>query len=247
MYEGAYRWRYRDIRPSYEDFVRALYSSVLAQFMILSRETQRPLGLAVAYQPNFKNQNAYIALQGTPDTYDRGLLLDAGWLFIDWLFKAYNFRKLYAEAPGVTIESFASGFGDIFVGEGCLREHEYANGKWWDYHLLAIHRSTWDTFAGRLDPRFARTLRRTKPPTERMSFSDFVDVIAQELELELGVISETTDLCADLGFDSITHLELIVILEGLGCRIPQQGLQALKTLGDAHFLYLQHQSSEVIS
>jgi RimJ/RimL family protein N-acetyltransferase len=141
--EASYRWRYRGGTPSTDQFAHDLWQGVLAQFLLIKRDSGEPVGLLVAYQADLANRTCYFALLGDLDGSDPGLMLEGALLFITYLFHTWDLRQVYAEVPGYTLDSFASGMGRYFVEEGRLVEHSFHAGRYWDLHLLAIHREAW--------------------------------------------------------------------------------------------------------
>jgi len=139
----GYRWRERGMTPSPEDFARALWDRVLAQFIIVTKSDDRPIGLVICSAANFRNGFAYISLVLDPSVWRSGWPLEGILLFLNYIFMNWNFRKLYLEAPEFTYKDFRSGEGRLFIEEGVLREHEYYDDRYWDMHVLAVPRSLW--------------------------------------------------------------------------------------------------------
>jgi RimJ/RimL family protein N-acetyltransferase len=74
----------------------------------------------------------------------RGWGVEAGALFITYLFATWSFRKLYAESLAFTWGAVASGVERVFREEGCLRDHEFYQGRYWDLHIAAVYRTDWE-------------------------------------------------------------------------------------------------------
>jgi RimJ/RimL family protein N-acetyltransferase len=140
----AYRWRYRGATPSPEQFAAELWQGVLCQYVVAHREGGAPVGLVSAYQADLANRTCYVALLGDKAHDASGLMLEGALLFVSYLFHTWDFRQLYAEVPGYTLDSFGSGMGRYFREEGRLVDHSFHAGRWWDLHILAIHRSDWE-------------------------------------------------------------------------------------------------------
>jgi acyl carrier protein len=163
----------------------------------------------------------------------------AGGVFIDWLFSSFGFEKLYAELPGFNYSSFASGIGKLIVEEGRLVRHEYSGGRWWDLHLLAIHREQWNA------ERKLQTKTRSDlpaPGSSGLDFDEMCSVLASELGFDPDGLNPDTRLVEDLGLDSVSHFELLLLLEELGADVKIETLSSLSSLSDVHFAYLQHRS-----
>jgi acyl carrier protein len=234
----GYRWRFRSAQPLFDDFVRTIGQGVFVQLLIASADGSRRVGVVTCYRADFRNRNAYIALQATPEAMGQGWVLNAGALFINYLFSCYDFDKLYAESPEFVIDSFRSGMGGNFVEEACLKGHERYMGRAWDSYIFAYYRSSWERNAvmGKLQ-------LQTGTPKETadlsLSFDEFVSRLAHELDLEEGVLSEKAQFEADLQFDSIRMLELLCVIEDFGVTLEDQALVDIKTVGDAFFHYIQ--------
>ena len=78
-----------------------------------------------------------------------GIGMEASFLFVNYLFTNWNFRKIYVEAPSFVLEYYKSALGRVFVEEGRLREHEYFGGRYWDKLICAIWRHDWDELQAR--------------------------------------------------------------------------------------------------
>jgi|GEM_PF-1352525 len=228
--ETGWSWRYRDQQPSYETFLRSLSTEVFAQYMIMRVESNERLGLAVCYRANFRNSHAFLALQGVPTAWGRGLLIEGANLFIDGLFDNYEFRKLYAECPEFNVASFRSGLGDGFVEEGVLREHERYRGRWWDLHYFALYRSTWN-----LPQRVSRTSRVESGQRLALkscsTFDEFNQHVIDSLNIETSVVIDASTPLVALGLDSLEMFELLCAIEDLGVFLSDAVLTNRLTVG----------------
>jgi acyl carrier protein len=235
----GYRWRFRAGQPLFDDFVRTIGQGVLVQFLIMSADGKRRLGLVVCYRADFRNRNAYIALQAVSDAMGQGWVLNAGALFMNYLFSWYEFEKLYAESPEFVISSFLSGVGGDFVQEACFKDHERYMGRAWNSYVFAYYRSTWEHNAatGKLQLHVEENgvVQHRSP----LSFEEFVSRLELELDLQTGSLSEDARFQADLDFDSIRMLELLCAIEDFGVILEEQALVEIKTVGDAFFHYIQ--------
>ncbi len=147
---ASWRWRYRGATPSPEQFAAELWQGVLCQFMVIRREGGQSVGLVTAYQADLANGTGYVALLGDRAFDASGLMPEAALLFVSYLLHTWDFRQLYAEVPGYTMDAFASGMGTYFREEGRLVDHSFHAGRYWDLHVLAIHREQWSKTAGPL-------------------------------------------------------------------------------------------------
>lgn len=139
---GLVRWRHRGSTPSPEAFARALWSNVLTQFLVISQDDERPLGVNVAYNPSLANGRCYIAAQSKEDARS-GEVMEGLALFVDFLFQNWNLRKLYTEALDFNIEQFRSAYGSFLTVEGVFTEWEYYDGRYCDMVTASVTRTRW--------------------------------------------------------------------------------------------------------
>lgn len=137
------RWRFRGASPSPHDFPAYLGHGVLVQFVADQRATAKPIGLVSAYNADFANQHAWVAMALDPSVQRAGWPLEALLLFIEHTFSAFSFRKLYFEVPAFNLGQFASAIGRALEEEGRLRDHEWYGGAWWDRVHLSLTRERW--------------------------------------------------------------------------------------------------------
>jgi acyl carrier protein len=236
--EHAYRWRFRAQVPSYEEFVRLLTAGVLVQYMVIGADSRR-LGLVVCYRADFRNRNAYVAIQASAEFIHRGWVLQAASLFVNYLFTCYDFDKLYAEHYEFTFDGFRSGLDRYFVQEACFKDHERFMGQTWDLHVVAYYRSTWMERAsrGQIALGHGAPAYRDEP----LNLDDFATYLETELELTPGTLSTQATRFTDLGFDSIRMVELLAAIDDLGVELSDEALAEIRTLDDAYFHYLQGQ------
>jgi len=148
--EVGLRLRTRGATPSPESVIATAWDHVLAQFMVEDASTGELAGLAVLASPDFRNRFAYFSVAASPQYMESGLLIDAGVLLIEYAFRTWDFRKLYAEVSGFNLPQFRSALGRYLEEEGRLLKHEFFNGEYWDVHLLALYRDRWFDEARRL-------------------------------------------------------------------------------------------------
>jgi RimJ/RimL family protein N-acetyltransferase len=161
------RWRFRGSTPSPEQFNARLWDGVLAQFVVERLRDNDRVGVIAAYNASFQDRFAYMSMLIKPASQRRVWPLEAGGLFLDYLFSAFNLRKVYGETIDFNYPQFQSHFADFFVEEGRLVRHSYHAGKYWDMRIDSVSREAWLT---RQDTRFARFLRNRDartPPARR--------------------------------------------------------------------------------
>ena len=136
------RYRLRGSTPSPEAFIRFVWEHVLAQFIVETREGH-PIGVVSSFEPDFRNRYVYIAACTTPDFESSGLVLEGVAVLVSYLFETFDFRKIYAESLETNYAQFALGEGRLFDVEGRMREHEFIDGAYQDFVLMAIYRDPW--------------------------------------------------------------------------------------------------------
>jgi RimJ/RimL family protein N-acetyltransferase len=161
--ENLIRWRYRGTTPSPEQILQSLWQGVLAQFLVVRADTDKPVGLVVGYNPEFRHGYIYLAMIVTPHCERTGWAFEADALFITYLFETFAFEKIYLEVIEFNYRKLASGAGTLFHVEGCLMNHEYHLGRRWHLYTLAIYRHEWPHILERVAPQLAAHPDRLQP------------------------------------------------------------------------------------
>lgn len=145
---AGFRWRFKGETPSPDDILGTLWNGVHAQFIVCRRGSDTPVGLVVAYQAALSNGTVYVAFQSLDRSAPGagGATFEGMVAFIDFLFRSWPLRKLYAEVPGYNAVGVWGGDQGLFREEGRLRECEYQAGAWWDTVIGTLDRGTWDRF-----------------------------------------------------------------------------------------------------
>lgn len=137
------RFRLAGATPSPESFPQLVWSGVLTQFVVTTRESPAPIGLVSAYNPDYRHGFAYISAITDPRFTNQGWPLEALVLLVNHVFSCWNFRKLYFESIESNYVQFASGDGSIFSVESRLREHYFIGDRHEDFVTFAIYRDEW--------------------------------------------------------------------------------------------------------
>lgn len=138
------RWRYRGVTPSPDRFIADLWSGILAQFIIESPDSNKPAGLVVAYNADLGNGTIYLGVLLDNEYHRKVWPLEAIGMFVDYLFQNWTFRKIYVETTEFSAADFASAAKVLFEEEGRLREHQYFQGRYWDFIYYALTRKRWE-------------------------------------------------------------------------------------------------------
>jgi RimJ/RimL family protein N-acetyltransferase len=144
--ETIVRWRHRGVTPNPDTFGEALWQGVLSQFVIVRPSRSEPIGLIVAYNANLRHQTVAMALLVAPEYEKQGWIMDSTALFLVYLFETWPFRKVYYEMIEFNYARISSGAGRHFHIEGCLRDHEYHDSKYWHHYILAAYRDEYLEF-----------------------------------------------------------------------------------------------------
>jgi acyl carrier protein len=84
-----------------------------------------------------------------------------------------------------------------------------------------------------------------QPDTKRLTFQQFRQVIARELQIEEEQIVREASFMEDLRADSIQLVNLMLRMEELGIGIPLEAAWEVETVGDAYRLYTENARSEI--
>lgn len=138
------RWRHRGATPAPEQHMQLVAQGALAQFMVVTLRHQKPLGLVTAYNPSFQDAHAYLAMAKFQPNDRSPTFLAGAVLFVEYVFRNWNFRKLYAETTDLNAAAFGSGIGRLLREEGRLKGHLFSNGEYVDLVVLALYRASWE-------------------------------------------------------------------------------------------------------
>jgi RimJ/RimL family protein N-acetyltransferase len=138
-------WRCRGTTPSPEAWAQGISAGVLAQFLVVRRSDGVPIGVVTCYRADFENQHAYLAAAKFTRDERATHLLEGTILFIDYVLRCWNFRKLYLEVNGFNLPQLQSGIGRLLKEEGRLVAHVFFDGRYWDQHLVSLWRADWES------------------------------------------------------------------------------------------------------
>ena len=136
------RWRFRGSTPGPDRAHQSMWQNVLAQFLVVSTVSDRPIGLVAAYQPNFQDGHAHVAAARF-DTRRSPLMILGNTLFLNYVFTCWDFHKLYMKLPEYNFPQIRTGLNRYFEVEGRLRDHYFYGGRRWDELVLAVYREPW--------------------------------------------------------------------------------------------------------
>ena len=84
-----------------------------------------------------------------------------------------------------------------------------------------------------------------QPDTKHLTFHEFRQVIARELQIDETKVVQGATFMEDLSADSIQLVNLMLRMEELGIGIPLETAWEVETVGDAYRLYREQAESEV--
>lgn len=142
MDPDSFRWRYNGSVPPFDVFERSLHAgNVHCQFVVVP--TNNPgtvVGQVVSYNASMQNHHAYLAMI-TGRTLAGAGSIEAGGLFLRYLFRYWPLRKVYLETPEFNVHQFRTAIDiGLLKEEGRLRGHTYFMHQYWDVIVHAIYR-----------------------------------------------------------------------------------------------------------
>ena len=146
---SAFRWRLRGVTPDPRTFESSLWDQVLVQFVITRRSDDRPIGLVTCFAADMRSSVANLAIVLEHQFTPSALAGEALFLFLDYVFELWNFRKIYAEMPEFNFSSIASGASRWFTVEARVPARYWMFGQYWDNIILSIDRARWPEIASK--------------------------------------------------------------------------------------------------
>ena len=122
----------------------AVWDGTLVHLVGVGNRTRRRLGVASVTSADMRNGTAYFSVVADPSVVGSGLMIEVAGLAIEYVFSTWPFRKLYAEVPEYNLRTFSSVTKRFFRREGLLTDHVFLDGRYWDVHVLATDRATWE-------------------------------------------------------------------------------------------------------
>jgi RimJ/RimL family protein N-acetyltransferase len=134
------QWRYRGKTPPPEEFAPMMWRGVLTEFMVTNTRTGEPVAMVQAYDPETRGNTIHFALLIAPEHQSKGWVIDGAIMFLAYLFETWPLRKVYLEMVEFNFERVRSGIGHWFEVEGCLKDHDWHDGRYWHFYFLAMYR-----------------------------------------------------------------------------------------------------------
>jgi len=76
-------------------------------------------------------------------------------------------------------------------------------------------------------------------PASILDFDTFAHRLRQGLRINSGPLSKNARLVEDLRLDSFDLTELLVVVEELGVRVPEETAESFETVGDVYIEYVR--------
>ena len=140
---GAIDWPWGGRSESAESFRESSVAGVLCQFVAVTRLNGAPVGLVRATGANFFHRFAYLQALFPSSSRGQGLPAEALAVFVDYLFRRYAFRNLYAEMIQPVYDALMTGSERLFDVEGRFREHALHEGEFVDKVVLTVRHQSW--------------------------------------------------------------------------------------------------------
>ena len=144
---SAFRWLYRAGHPSRAGLESNLREDGHVNFVVQERRLGTPVGFVVMHGRHATPATGIVSAVFLPSVRQTGLAIEGIALFILYLFTVYAYHKVYFEVFGSDISSVRTALESGLVQEeGRLRNHCYRNGLWEDKVVLALYRSTFESW-----------------------------------------------------------------------------------------------------
>ena len=146
---SALRWRYRGQLPPFEVFVQQLHSDVLTHFVVWDEARESLSGYCVAYAADLRNRHCYIGVLVDLKVVGHGVGSAAMNLLVTYLFRTWDFHKVFAEVPAFTLEDMHGKLARLaeitsrFEIEAKVTEYFFYDGQMWDMYIVSATASNW--------------------------------------------------------------------------------------------------------
>jgi RimJ/RimL family protein N-acetyltransferase len=114
------------------------------QFVIRQRDTGEVIGLVQGLDEDLRSKTIGIGVVLAPELWRSGWPLEALLVFVDYLFRARGFRKLYFHMLASTLDRVGSVTSWWLTPECVYRRHVLVQDRYEDVHILGLHRRDWD-------------------------------------------------------------------------------------------------------
>jgi RimJ/RimL family protein N-acetyltransferase len=132
-------YRQRGATPGPDAYARSLWADVLVNLAVCIPPYGNVVGNVACYSADFRNQHAWISIviapwAKGPDTFESVELL------CDYVFRTFNFRKLYFDVLEPNLVQFAAIEGYVATEEARHVEDAWIDGSFVDRVVMAMWR-----------------------------------------------------------------------------------------------------------
>jgi len=122
--------------------MQSLRNDCFIQFAVVGQASSEVIGHAIAYDADFRHARCAIGIALRGEATGRGLGVEAGVLFVSYLFQTWPFNKLFLEVPAFNLPQVRS-LTDHLVREATIPQHQYFAHEYHDLHIFSIKREAW--------------------------------------------------------------------------------------------------------
>lgn len=129
----------------YDDFYRKEVTYFNSYFLIYIEVQDNPIGFVYSYGADSNDRYCYATMYLKDNYRQKGYGAIAGAIFLNYLFSYYDYRKIYFDVFQYNTSSYRFLISSGCVQEGCLKQHKYFNGHYYDLLKLALYRDIFYT------------------------------------------------------------------------------------------------------
>jgi [ribosomal protein S5]-alanine N-acetyltransferase len=113
--------------------------------VIVTRETDRPVGMTGLHQIDPKNRHAGFGIMlGEPDEWDKGYGTEATRLVVGYAFETLNLNRVWLHVFENNPRGLRAYEKAGFRKEGVLRQDNFREGRYWDTIVMGVLRCEWE-------------------------------------------------------------------------------------------------------
>ena len=143
-------WRYRGAMPPLEEYEARLWEQTVAIHLVESRATGELLGYCQLYDVEPRSGTGWFSVYAAPAHRGNGLVMEGNMVFLEWAFREWPVRWLYAHCLQTNFRAFAS---TVRRGEchdlGVMEGRAILHGEPHDVHVVGFERGLWESSAVR--------------------------------------------------------------------------------------------------
>ncbi|VAW66680.1 hypothetical protein MNBD_GAMMA11-3424 [hydrothermal vent metagenome] len=106
--------------------------------VFVEKKTDKIIGFAYCYSASEINKNACACVFIDQPYIGRSFALQSSYLYLSYLFEEVKYRKVYAEVYEYNTRCIHLLRHLGFDEEGCLKEHQLWEGKYWNQYVFSI-------------------------------------------------------------------------------------------------------------